>query len=157
MTRATAFAGARLGRRRLLQFAGGGATLALLGRPGLAGAQDVTVTMWGNHPEWKDPMLQILAAFEEANPGIKVEFTPIPGPDYPTKLQTAIAGGAPSDILGAQEGTIITQVNAGGDLPFIDLTGKVDVSGLTDTARGQVEVDGKVYGTPLASYTVGIA
>jgi raffinose/stachyose/melibiose transport system substrate-binding protein len=113
--------------------------------------------MWGNHPEWKDPMLQILAAFEEANPGIKVEFTPVPGPDYPTKLQTAVAGGAPSDILGALEGSIITQVNAGGDLPFIDLTGKVDVSGLTDTARGQVEVDGKVYGTPLASYTVGIA
>ncbi len=69
MTRATDFAGARLGRRRLLQFAGGGATLALLGRPGLAGAQDaLTITMWGNHPEWKDPMLQILAAFEEANP-----------------------------------------------------------------------------------------
>jgi raffinose/stachyose/melibiose transport system substrate-binding protein len=157
MTRATDLAGARLGRRRLLQIAGGGATLALLGRPGLASAQDVTITMWGNHPEWKDPMLQILAAFEEANPGIKVEFTPVPGPDYPTKLQTAVAGGAPSDILGALEGSIITQVNAGGDLPFIDLTGKVDVSGLTDTARGQVEVDGKVYGTPLASYTVGLA
>ena len=46
---------------------------------------------------------------------------------------------------------------AGGDLPFIDLTGKVDVSGLTDPARGQVEVDGKVYGCPLAAYTVGIA
>jgi raffinose/stachyose/melibiose transport system substrate-binding protein len=28
---------------------------------------------------------------------------------------------------------------------------------LTDTARGQVEVDGKAYGCPLASYTVGLA
>ena len=140
---------------------GGAAALATLGRTGFtigANAQDaVTITMWGNHPEWRDPMLEILAAFEEANPGIKVEFTAIPGPDYPAKLQTAIAGGAPSDILGEQEGSIITQVAAGGELPFIDLTGKVDISGLTDTARGQVEVDGKVYGTPLASYTVGIA
>src|SRR5262245_37723842 len=137
MTRATALAGARLGRRRLLQVAGGGAGLALLGRPGFAGAQDeLTVTMWGNHPEWKDPMLQILAAFEESTPGVHVEFTPVPGPDYRTKNQTAIAGGAPADVLGIEEGSIITLVAAGGDLPFIDLTGKVDVSGLTDPARG---------------------
>jgi len=161
MSRATGHAGTRLDRRRLLQGVGGAAALATLGQTGFtigANAQDeLTITMWGNHPEWRDPMLEILAAFEEANPGIKVEFTGIPGPDYPAKLQTAVAGGAPSDVLGALEGSIITQVAAGGELPFIDLTGKIDISGLTDTARGQVEVDGKVYGTPLASYTVGIA
>ena len=156
-----ASAGSRLDRRRLLQRVGGAAALATLGRTGFtigANAQDaVTITMWGNHPEWRDPMLEILAAFEEANPGITVEFTAIPGRDYPTKLQTAVAGGAPSDVLGTLEGSILTQVAAGGELPFIDLTGKIDISGLTDPARGQVEVDGKVYGTPLASYTVGIA
>jgi raffinose/stachyose/melibiose transport system substrate-binding protein len=145
----------------LLQGTSGAAALVALGQTGFtrgARAQDaVTVTMWGNHPEWRDPMLEILAAFEESHPGIMVEFTGIPGPDYPTKLQTSVAGGAPSDILGALEGSIITQARAGGELPFIDLTGKIDISGLTDTARGQVEVDGKVYGTPLASYTVGIA
>ena len=161
MTRATGLSGAGLDRRLLLQRVGGAAALATLGRTGFttgANAQDaVTITMWGNHPEWRDPMLEILAAFEEANPGITVEFTGIPGPDYPAKLQTAVAGGAPSDVLGALEGSILTQVAAGGELPFIDLTGKIDISGLTDTARGQVEVDGKVYGTPLASYTVGIA
>jgi raffinose/stachyose/melibiose transport system substrate-binding protein len=102
-------------------------------------------------------MLEILAAFEEANPGITVEFTGIPGGEYPTKLQTALAGGAPSDVLGMQEGMILTLVATGGELPFIDLTGKIDISGLTEPARGQVEVNGKVYGTPLASYTVGIA
>src|SRR5215212_4828421 len=161
MTRATGHTGARLDRRRLLQGVGGAAALATLGQTGFtigANAQDeLTITMWGNHPEWRDPMLEILAAFEEANPGIKVEFTGIPGPDYPAKLQTAVAGGAPSDVLGALEGSILIQVAAGSELPFIDLTGKIDISGLTDTARGQVEIDGTVYGTPLASYTVGIA
>jgi ABC-type glycerol-3-phosphate transport system substrate-binding protein len=146
-------------RRRLLAGTGALAALGALGldvRPGRA--QDaVSVTIWGNHPEWKDPMEQILAAFEAAHPGVTVELTMVPGPDYPTKLQTAKAGGAPSDILGELEGSIITQVAAGGELPFIDLTGKVDVSGLTETARNQVEVDGKVYGCPLASYTVGLA
>src|SRR5215211_5369861 len=161
MTRATRLTGSGLDRRRLLQRVGGAAALATLGRTGFtigANAQDaLTITMWGNHPEWRDPMLQILAAFEEVNPGITVEFTGIPGGDYPTKLQTALAGEAPSDVLGLREGDIIALVATGGELPFIDLTGKIDISGLTDPARGQVEVDGKVYGTPLASYTVGIA
>ncbi|MGH2616143.1 MAG: ABC transporter substrate-binding protein [Thermomicrobiales bacterium] len=161
MVRATRLNGTRLDRRWLLQAAGGAAALAAFGHRGFtigASAQDaVTITMWGNHPEWRDPMLEILGAFEEVTPGVSVEFTGVPGPDYPTKLQTAVAGGAPSDVLGALEGSIITQANAGGELPFIDLTGKIDISGLTETARGQVEVDGKVYGTPLASYTVGLA
>jgi raffinose/stachyose/melibiose transport system substrate-binding protein len=86
-----------------------------------------------------------------------MELTNVPGQDYRTKLLTAIAGGATSDVLGMEEGMIITQAQAGDELPFIDLTGKIDISGLTDPARGQVEVDGKTYGTPLASYTVGIA
>ena len=163
MTRTTSLTRTRFDRRRLLHLAGAGgaAALATAGQTRFtigASAQDaVTITMWGNHPEWRDPMLEILAAFEESNPGITVEFTGIPGGDYRTKLQTAIAGGAPSDVLGMEEGSILTQTAAGGELPFIDLTGKIDISGLTGPARGQVEVDGKVYGTPLASYTVGIA
>lgn len=161
MSRATPWRHARFDRRRLLQGTGGAAALAALGHSAFAigaGAQDaVTITMWGNHPEWRDPMLEILAAFEETHPGVSVEFTGIPGGDYPARIQTAIAGGAPPEALGMLEGGIITTVAAGGELPFIDLTGQIDISGLTGPARGQVEVDGVVYGTPLASYTVGIA
>jgi ABC-type glycerol-3-phosphate transport system substrate-binding protein len=161
MTCMTRLQGPHLDRRRLLRGVGGAAALATIGQMGItvgAHAQDaVTVTMWSNHPEWRDPMLEILAAFEESNPGITVELTGIPGGDYPTKLQTALAGEAPSDVLGMQEGMILSLSQTGGELPFLDLTGKIDISGLTEPARGQVEVDGKVYGTPLASYTVGIA
>jgi hypothetical protein len=112
MTRATGFKGSRLDRRRLLKGVGGAAALATIGQTAITvgvNAQDaVTITMWGNHPEWRDPMLEILAAFEKANPGITVELTMIPGGDYRTKLQTALAGGAPSDVLGMEEGSIIT-------------------------------------------------
>jgi raffinose/stachyose/melibiose transport system substrate-binding protein len=150
-------------RRRILQATGaisigtlGGAVTTLGGRRASA-QESVTVTMWGNHPEWKDPMEQLLQAFQAAVPGIAIDFSTIPGDQYGAKIQTAIAGGQTSDIFGEQEGSIIVNVNAGGELPYIDLTGKVDVSGLTDAARGQVEVDGKVYGCPLAAYTVGLA
>ena len=127
-------------------------------RAGDAGAaDDVTVTLWGNHPEWKDPMQEIVDAFQAAVPGVKVELQEITGPDYTTKLQTAVAGGQPSDILGVGEGDIIAKWVPSGDAPFIDLTGKIDVSGLSGAALSQVQVGNAVYGTPLAAYTVGLA
>jgi raffinose/stachyose/melibiose transport system substrate-binding protein len=86
-----------------------------------------------------------------------MELTEYPGPDYNAKLQTALAGGQASDVLGLGDGQIIGQYRAAGDYPCIDLTGRFDASRLTDTARLQVEVDGKVFGTPLAAYTVGLA
>jgi raffinose/stachyose/melibiose transport system substrate-binding protein len=151
----------RLNRRTLAKTTGGLAALAAFG--GSLGArhafaQDATtVTMWGNHPEWKDPMEGLLAAFMTAHPEVVIEFSATPGSDYPAKLQTALSGGQPSDILGELEGSIITKSLAGGTLPYADLTGKVDLSGLTDTARSQVTVNGVDYGCPLASYTVGLA
>lgn len=151
----------RANRRTVAKLGGGLAVLSALGlrlhAPGAA-AQDATeVTMWGNHPEWKDQMDNLVAQFMTAHPEVKIEFSATPGQDYPAKLQTALAGGQPSDILGAQEGSIITTVLSGSAIPYADLTGKIDVSGLTDTARNQVTVNGVDYGAPLASYTVGIA
>jgi ABC-type glycerol-3-phosphate transport system substrate-binding protein len=139
----------RTGRRELLKGAG---ALAMAGAMSpmafsirSAGAQDsITVTMWGNHPEWAEPMQALLDAFQAAVPGIEVDLSTTPGDQYGAKIQTAIQGGETSDIFGDLEGNIIVRVQDGGDLPFIDLTGKVDVSNLTDSARGQVEVDGVV-------------
>ncbi len=131
----------RTGRRQLLK-AGGALALAGAMSPiaftiRQAGAQDaVTVTMWGNHPEWADPMRALLDAFQEAEPGIQVDFSTVPGDQYGAKIQTAIQGGETSDIFGDLEGNIIVRVREGGELPFIDLTGKADVSNLTDSARG---------------------
>jgi raffinose/stachyose/melibiose transport system substrate-binding protein len=154
----------RLSRRSLVKATGGLAAASAVAGPlanlGLrsASAQDATtVSLWGNHPEWKDPMQEIVDAFQAANPDVKVELTEIAGPDYTTKLQTAVAGGQPSDILGAAEGEILAKWIPSGDPPFVDLTGKIDISEITDSARTQVTVDGKDYGCPLAAYTVGLA
>jgi raffinose/stachyose/melibiose transport system substrate-binding protein len=128
-----------------------------LGRLGALAQDSVDLTIWNNHPEWKDPMETILAAFEEANPGITMELATFPGDQYGAQIQTAVTGGQTSDVFGDLEGNIILRVREGGDLPFIDLTDRIDISGLTDSARQQVEVEGSVYGCPLAAYTVGVA
>lgn len=153
--------GSRMNRRTLGKATGSLALLAAMGvqvTPRRAFAQDATtVTMWGNHPEWKEPMENLLSTFMAAHPEVVIEFSATPGPDYPAKLQTALSGGQPSDILGEVDGTILRNALAGGELPYADLTGKIDLSGLTDTARQQVSVNGVDYGCPLASYTVGLA
>ena len=152
----------RMGRRSLLKAGGAmaaaGALTPMTFSIREAGAQDATtVTMWGNHPEWADAMGEIIGAFELVEPTVKIDFSAVTSDQYGAKIQTAIQGGETSDIFGDQEGSVIVRVRAGGELPFIDVTDRVDVSGLTDTARGQVEVDGIVYGCPLAAYTVGLA
>ncbi|MFT4038098.1 MAG: extracellular solute-binding protein [Thermomicrobiales bacterium] len=157
MSRESAFS-----RRRVLLGAGGLAAIAAAGPLRFsiapAAAQEVVdVTMWGNHPEWKDPMEALIAAFQAANPDVTIDFSATPGDQYGAKIQTALAGGQTSDIFGELEGGIIVAVGKGGELPYADLTDKIDISNLTDSARGQVEVDGVVYGVPLAAYTVGLA
>jgi raffinose/stachyose/melibiose transport system substrate-binding protein len=159
------FGTSRETRRRVLG-AGAGLASAMalgsarisLGQGSASAADALTLTIWGNHPEWKDPMEEILAAFTAAHPDIEIELTMIPGDQYGAKIQIAVTGGETSDIFGDLEGNIVSsRIPAGGDLPFIDLTGKVDLSGLTESARSQVTVDGRDYGCPLAAYTVGLA
>lgn len=151
----------QISRRSLIQAMGGAAAVAAFAtaRSGqLVSAQDVVkASIWGNHPEWKDPMQEIIDAFQTANPNIQLELTMLTGPDYTTKLQTAVAGGQPSDIIGIGAGDIINKWVPSGDPPFIDLTDAVDISGLTDAAKLQVVVDGRTYAVPLAAYTVGVA
>ena len=38
----------------------------------------ITLRMWGNHPEWKDPLLEALSFFENET-GIDIELEPKPG------------------------------------------------------------------------------
>lgn len=153
-----------MSRRGLLKAAGGAAAataalapLATMRIP-VAGAQDaVNITIWSNHPEWQDQNLALIEAFQAANPDVTLELTSTPGQEYPAKLQTALAGQQPSDVLVLLEGDIYGKYGPAGEIPCVDLTGQVDTSQLTDSARLQVEYDGKSYGTPLASYTVGLA
>ena len=99
MTRHIALSGARLGRRRLLHAAGGSAALAALGLPRFtfdAGAQDaITLTMWNNHPEWRDRLLEILAAFEETNPASPSSSPPFLGRTTAPSCSPPLPAGRP--------------------------------------------------------------
>ena len=113
-----------------------------------------TVSMWGNHPEWKPVLDRLIAAFEKTHPGINVELSYKPGPQYTAALNTALAGGAAPDVIGWIEGDAI---RVGAKAKQIDaLDGKIPIGKLIPAARAQVAFNSHVYGSPLAAYTVGI-
>jgi len=122
--------------------------------PALA-ADQVTLTFWHNHPEWKDRVQAILDKFEAENPGIHIQLDEIPGPDYTPKMNTALTAGEAPDIIELQPGPQMRAAEESGYV--LDLTGKVDLSALTPSALDAAQIDGKVYGVPVfGEYTVGL-
>jgi len=115
----------------------------------------VTLTMWGNHPEWKDRVLAIIDAFEAEHPNIKIEFEPKPGDTYLPALNTALAAGEAPDLIGLYPGPALAE--AANSNQILELTGKVDVERLTQSAQDASKVGDKVWGIPaVGAYTVGL-
>jgi len=63
---------------------------------GLSGSVEVMWIRGTDHPEGQ-ALLQVLAAFEAANPGVTVDYQGV-GDDLPTILSTRVAGGDPPDV-----------------------------------------------------------
>jgi ABC-type glycerol-3-phosphate transport system substrate-binding protein len=134
--------------------AGATPALARSTAPARRTATTTKISMWGNHPEWKPVLDRLIAAFEKTHPGIDVELSYKPGPQYTAALNTALAGGAAPDVIGWIEGDAI---RVGAKAKQIDpLDGKIPIGKLIPAARAQVAFNNHVYGSPLAAYTVGI-
>jgi ABC-type glycerol-3-phosphate transport system substrate-binding protein len=143
-----------MSRRGLLRLGASTVTCALVAPHGgrRASAQNPSIEMWSNRPEWIDPIHQILEAFEKTM-GIAVELTGIPSDIYRQKLLTATAGGELPDVVGYIEGTSIRDSVSTGDI--VPLSERI-LDGLIQTVLDQVYFDGGPWGCPLASYTLGV-
>jgi ABC-type glycerol-3-phosphate transport system substrate-binding protein len=121
-------------------------------REGLAPA---TLTMWTNHPEWVQQVTALVNEFEKQYPSIKVQVTPKPGPNYPTLLTAALAAGSAPNIFGFQAGGQYLQIAGAGHLQ--NITGKINMGALLDSATSFMYIGNKVYALPLlGEYTTGI-
>lgn len=118
-------------------------------------AEQVTLTMWHQHPEWKDRTEAILSAFEAAHPDIKIDLEEIAGTNYSARLNTALAAGEAPDLFGLPAGP---ETLAAADAGYaMELTGKLDTSSLRDAAADAINQSGKVWGVPiLGTYSVGL-
>lgn len=147
-------------RRRALQGAGGLALAGLAGGllagcgsdSGGDGGGSTTIAAWHEHPELRRPIEELLTAFHAAHPSISVDMSYKPADQYEALLQTALVGGAAPDALGFLGAARFRQ-----GLRYATPVGaKVDPSRLTLVAKAATVNDGKVWGVPLASFTVGL-
>lgn len=101
-----------------------------------------TVTMWAMGAEG-EALPEFVNAFEEANPGVTVEVTPIPWDAAHNKFQTAIAGGQTPDI--AMMGT--TWMPDFADA-FASVPTDFDTSGFFEGAVSTSDVGDRQVGIP---------
>jgi len=118
-----------------------------------ARAQPITMKMWMHlHPPRLAVDKEIIAAFEKANPDVKVDYQVFPPSDYATKLLTAFAAGAGPDFFNWSS-NYIAQWHHYGVVAPIDFAamGYADETALTGeylNGFGAARFGGKLYGVP---------
>ncbi len=136
--------------RRTLATAAALALTTAAGAP--ASAQDVTLTwLTGNTPESVATAERMIADFEAANPGIKIEYETRPGgADGDNIVKTRLATGEMTDIFDYNTGSLFQAINPTQNLvPVTDEAWQADVlDSFKVTVTG---TDGNVYGAPLGS------
>ena len=114
-------------------------------------AQDVTVKYmtFSAAPDYLDELDATIAAFEAANPGIKVEYETAAFGDYFTKLQTMVAAGTAPDAFELNYENFVTYAEKGAlaDLtPLLAADTGFDPSIYNAQALSAFTHDGKQYG-----------
>ncbi|WP_433673976.1 ABC transporter substrate-binding protein [Microbacterium gorillae] len=118
-----------------------------------AAGGNVEMTLWQNSTTgagqqfWKDA----IAAFEKANPTVKITMQSVQNEDMDGKLQTALnAGDAPDIFLQRGGGKMAAMVNAN---QLMDLTDKISDSVKSEISEGSFKAEtyqDKVWAMPLA-------
>ncbi len=132
------------------------AAVALLAGAGAAFAQDVTLTIesWRNDDLaiWQD---KIIPAFEAANPGIKVVFSPMAPTEYNAAVNAKLEAGTAGDLITCRPFDVTLAMYKLGYLaPLNDLSG---MENFADVAKSAWSTDdGKdVFCVPMAAVLHG--
>ena len=91
----------------------------------------------------------LIAAFEAANPHIKVEATLVPATSYEQKITTQIAAGDVPDLMPVFTNMIAPMVDAGILAPLDECIVKSSFKDRILPAVSFAEIDGHIYGVPM--------
>lgn len=119
----------------------------------------VTMTFWHNSTtgDGKQYWIDTVAAFEKANPNVKITVQAIQNEDMDGKLQTALNSGDEPTIFMARGGGKLADVVAADQV--MDITDKIsaDVKSQYGSAIfSAFTIDGKIYGMPTSVLPGGI-
>jgi raffinose/stachyose/melibiose transport system substrate-binding protein len=121
-------------------------------------AQAGEIDFWTWRVEDRTQYERMFREFEQAHPGVTVKFNAFEVTTYQTTLSAALAAGRGPDVIhlrayGGQE-----QFSRAGYLLALDPAQVPELANFTEAALGSMTLrsDGRVYGVPFASQTLGI-
>ena len=123
---------------------------------GAASAQDVTLTI----ESWRNDDLQIwqdtiIPAFEEANPGIKIDFAPTAPAEYNAVLNSKLDAGSAGDLITCRP--FDASLELYNKQQLADLTDLASMSNFSDVAKSAWQTDdgSATFCVPMASVIHG--
>ncbi|MCB1499877.1 MAG: sugar ABC transporter substrate-binding protein [Bauldia sp.] len=122
--------------------------------PVAAHAEDIVLKFWDNQQTesgLSQYQQEAVKSFEAANPGIKVEVTTIPYPEYQQRLLTAVQGGNAPDVSTVDQIWVAAFAAAGAIDPLDDLAKGAGITADTffPGAWASANYDGKLWGIPF--------
>ncbi len=130
------------------------AALCGIALPATSHAEDVVLKFWDNQQTesgLSDYQKQAVKSFEAENPGIKVEVTTIPYPEYQQRLLTAVQGGNAPDVSTVDQIWVAAFAEAGAIAPLDDLAKSAGITADTffPGAWASANYGGKLWGMPF--------
>lgn len=140
-------------RRGSALIAGAAAFAIVLG--GVAPAQAATTITWltDGGPENTKINSAVVAAFQKANPGIKVTVRIRPAATAPALVKTKLATGNMEDVFTYNSGALLSAINPTKTL--VDLSKESFWSNVYASYKPAVSVNGKQYGSPWGTASGG--
>ncbi len=119
---------------------------------GAATAEDITIRLpswWFGEPGNEIWMNTVIQAFEEENPGIKVDGYNVPYGEYADQMMQEMASGTPTDIIHLTNLNIGDYLRLGLLMPLNDFMASTDINEETFSPAqfaSPLVVDGQTYG-----------
>ncbi|MDH6124662.1 extracellular solute-binding protein [Kitasatospora sp. GP82] len=118
----------------------------------------VTITYWDTSNATNEaPNYQALVdKFQAANPTVKVNFVNVPFDQAQNKLQTAMGAKGAPDVFRSEVGWTAAFAKAGFLAPLDGTDAAKDTSAFQPSLIKQATYEGKLYGVPLVTDTLGL-
>lgn len=117
--------------------------------------ESITLTFFGNKYEPENVLIieEIISEFMKENPGIRISYESLKGNAYYNALEKRMAAGKGDDVFMVNHDILLELKNQG---LVADLSGLGTISNFTESMRGQMEEDGRIYWVPTTVSIFGL-
>ena len=117
--------------------------------------ESITLTFFGNKYEPENVLIieEIISDFMKENPGIRISYESLKGNIYYNALEKRMAAGKGDDVFMVNHDILLELKNQG---LVADLSGLGTISNFTESMRGQMEEDGRIYWVPTTVSIFGL-